>query len=322
MDNFFQKLWYQKNYLFYFLIPLSWIYILLITLRKVVYKIGIKKIVKFPVPIIVVGNVTVGGTGKTPSLITIANEFLNHNFKVGIVSRGYKSHTRNYPKQVSVYDSPYVVGDEPLLIARRCACPVVIDPNRVRAVQYLLEHFSCDVILSDDGLQHLAMGRNVEIVVIDGKRRFGNQHCLPAGPLREPLSRLKTVNYLITQGNAQLNEFDMFLQPTYFINIKNPQLKYSVLDFPYRKVHAVTAIGNPHRFFHDLKQMNLDVLSYSYPDHYFFSEKDFFKFSEHDIIVMTEKDAVKCEVFAKDNFWYMEVEAIVDAALLQQLLKI
>lgn len=319
MDNFLQKMWYQPNKLYYIFIPLSWIYIVIISLRKLLYKLGIKKTTRFPVPIIIIGNVTVGGTGKTPSLIAIANEFLKQKFRVGIVSRGYKSKAKRYPKLISNHDDAYEVGDEPLLIARHCDCPVVIDPNRVRAVKYLLEKFPCDVVLSDDGLQHLALGRDIEIVVIDGKRRFGNQQCLPAGPLREPLSRLKTVNYLITQGQAQHNEYDMFLQPTYFINLKNPQKKYAVLEFPYRKIHATTAIGNPHRFFHDLKEMNLDVISHAFPDHYFFSEQDFSQFTDDEIVIMTEKDAVKCQKFARDNFWYLEVEAIIDVALLQKL---
>src|SRR5574337_454539 len=308
IDSFLQTIWYQNNKLYYLLLPFSWLYFIIISLRKFLYKIGIKKTTKFPVPVIVVGNVTVGGTGKTPSVIAIANYLLSNGFKVGIVSRGYKSHSKHYPKLVSVYDDAYTVGDEPLLIARHSNCPVVIDPNRVRAIEYLLQTSSCDVILSDDGLQHYAMARDIEIAVIDGKRRFGNQHCLLAGPLREPISRLKTVDYVITQGNAQLHEYDMFLQATYFVNIKHPEQKFLVSDFPYQQVHAVTAIGNPHRFFHDLKQLNLDVTSHSYPDHYLFSEKDFSKFCHTDVIIMTEKDAVKCEAFASDNMWYMEVE--------------
>lgn len=321
MDAFFQRIWYQKNSLFYLLLPLSWIYIFLISIRKFLYKIGVKKTIKFSVPIIVIGNVTVGGTGKTPSVIAIANDLLSRGLRVAIVSRGYKSRAKQYPKLVSVYDEPYTVGDEPLLMARHCDCPVVIAPKRVRAITYLLKNFSCDVILSDDGLQHYAMDRDIDIVVVDGKRRFGNQHCLPAGPLREPLSRLKTIDYVITQGGAKMNEFDMFLQPNYFINVKNPQRKIAILDFPYQKVHAVTAIGNPHRFFHDLKELHLEVTSHIFPDHYFFTEKDFSPFSDNDIIVMTEKDAVKCEKFAKDNVWYLEVDAIIDVALLQQLFK-
>lgn len=195
---FIDRFWYSKNFLAYCLAPLSGCYRFVTFLRYFLYRAGFKKIYYFPVPIIVVGNITIGGTGKTPLVIWLANFLKTQGYRPGIVSRGYGSKADDYPRFVTNNSDPHQVGDEPLLVARRTSCPVVIDPNRPRAVTALLKQTDCNIILSDDGLQHYAMDRDIEIAVIDGERRFGNGFCLPVGPLREPISRLKKVDFVVS----------------------------------------------------------------------------------------------------------------------------
>jgi tetraacyldisaccharide 4'-kinase len=308
-------IWQTKNTLAYLLLPLSFLYRTIIAIRKWLYQKKIKKTTTFPVPVIVVGNITVGGTGKTPLVIWLANFLRQHGYHPGIVSRGYGAKALQYPMTVMPESDPSLVGDEPLLIVRNTQCPMVVDPQRVRAVKKLLLDTRCDIVISDDGLQHYALGRAIEMVVVDGARKFGNEFCLPAGPLREPIARLNTVNFVITNGVEQK------LIPTSFRRVNNSTIVQTVNDFKNKTIHAVAGIGYPPRFFNLLRELGLTIIEHSFPDHHKFQATDLI-FSEDAIIVMTEKDAVKCEKFAQDTVWYLAVEAQLNAEVGEKILQL
>lgn len=289
------KLWYKKSILSYCLLPFSYLYQVIITLRRLAYKKNIFKVTKFSVPVIVVGNITVGGTGKTPLVIYLADWLKQQGFKPGIVSRGYGGKAEHYPVKVSAQSDPVIVGDEPIIIAKHTACPVYVAPDRVAAVKQLLQENNCNIIISDDGLQHYALARDIEIVVIDGERRFGNEFCLPAGPLREPIKRLKKVDFIVcnTGYSPQPDEYPMLLagMDNSFTQVINPEITKSIEYFKDKKIHAIAGIGNPVRFFNELNRMNLIITTHIFPDHYIFKAKDL-NFGDDSIIIMTEKDAV------------------------------
>lgn len=263
---------------------------------------------RFNVPVIVVGNLTVGGTGKTPLVIAIAKYLQSKGYEPGIVSRGYGGSAR-YPCEVTEHSSSVEVGDEPLLIYRATGCPMIVDPNRSRAVETLLNFYSCDIVISDDGLQHHALNRDIEIVVIDGERRFGNGYCLPAGPLRESVRRLKTVDLVVTNGSAKEGEHAMNLvfQEIRPVLALNKEIK-TLQNLKGQTVHAIAGIGNPNRFFQQLSQFGMTVIPHAFSDHYYFTEEDI-SFDDDLPIIMTEKDAVKCEKIASKRHWYLPVEA-------------
>jgi len=274
----------------------------------------------------------VGGTGKTPLIIGLARALEKAGLKPGVISRGYLGKAPHYPFSVKNDSSVDEVGDEALLIARALNCPMVVDPDRVQALEKLVSEYQCDVVLSDDGMQHYALPRDLEIVVVDGERLFGNGWCLPAGPLREPVTRLRSVPYLVINGERKEGEtpaeleraYTMSMQPTYLTNLQSGEKK------PFRSapfnigtsVHAVTGIGNPNRFFNLLSTLPYEVLRHDFPDHHPFTKEDFeaLAIDERQPIVMTEKDAVKCQEFAAANFWYLTVEVELPDELLQKLL--
>lgn len=296
------QLWYSRHPLRWILFPVAVMYGFIAGIRRF-YLQRMKQTV-FPVPVIVVGNLTVGGAGKTPLVIAIAKALLEKGIRVGIVSRGYGARGA-FPREVNREDKAVDVGDEPLLIRKKTDCPVVIAPKRVEAVQYLLKHYQPHVIISDDGLQHYAMGRAVEIVVIDGSRGLGNGLIFPAGPLRERASRLNTVDFVVVNGgewpgayqmDMVVNEITMLIdgkvvQPT---DLKQP-------------VAAIAAIGHPERFYKTLNHLNVSFQSYSFSDHYAYKQSDLMFNEKH--IVMTEKDAAKCLSFATDNMFVVSVSA-------------
>lgn len=313
-------IWYEKRIISYSLLPFAWLYQLIIAIRRFTYQKKIFKSTKFPLPIIVIGNITVGGTGKTPLVIYLANWLKQQGYRPGIVSRGYGGKAQQYPAKVTPQCKPNEVGDEPILIAKRTQCPVYVAPDRVAAVAKLLQENNCNVIISDDGLQHYALARDVEIAVIDGDRRLGNGWCLPAGPLREPDKRLTEVDFIICNGQAQINEYPMQLIAQDFYQVCNIKNKQTLEYFKNKTIHAVAGIGNPTRFFNSLRQLGLTIIEHPFPDHYLF-EVDDFKFAGNDIIVMTEKDAVKCQVFANENYWFLPVNASVTAEFTGKLLE-
>lgn len=308
MAAFLDKLWYEDHPLQEVLRPLSWVYRTITAVRRFVLQRFCQ--IKCPVPLIVVGNITVGGVGKTPLVIELARQLQQKGLKVGIVSRGYGAALKTVPYEVRLDDAAAKVGDEPLLLAQKTQCPVVIAPERNRAVHYLLEHHQSQIIISDDGLQHYRMGRTIEIAVIDGTRGLGNGLCLPAGPLREPPSRLKQVDFIVVNEGHWENAYSMVLKPGTIKKIStDEEVKEEALQ---GKWEAVAAIGNPQRFYSTLTQLGIEFDTCSYPDHYQFKPSDLNYLQS--LIIMTEKDAVKCRSFSSDTMYYLPVEAVVDDA--------
>lgn len=311
------KFWYKKNIISYLLLPFSFIYRGIVVLRKFYYQIFPGQ--KFSVPIIVVGNITVGGTGKTPLVICLAEFLKSNGYNPGIISRGYGGKSKSYPLLVTSESKVEEVGDEALLIARRTKCPVVVGPKRTVAVKTLLANANCSVVISDDGLQHYALRRDIEIAVVDADLEFGNEFCLPAGPLREPLARLQQVDFVVKNYNMAVrddDEYGMILEPVSFYNLKNPEIIKTINEFKsfifaqQTPVHAVAGIGNPKRFFQTLRQLGLNVLEHPFPDHYSFRAGDFsFGNERNEIVIMTEKDGVKCDAIAGESYWCLKIEA-------------
>ncbi len=306
-DEFFQKIWYAHSRLNYLLRPLTWLYCAIITIRRILFQLKFLKSTSFDVPVIIVGNLTVGGTGKTPLVIWIANYLKKAGYKPGIITKGYLGKARSWPQQVRADSDPVMVGDESIVIAQRTACPIASGPDRVASCAALLKYHNCDVIISDDGLQHYQLARFIEIIVIDGVRRFGNGHCLPAGPLREPVQRLDKVDFVVTNGIALNNEYAMRYIGKSVYNLADSTQTRELTDFRGMKLHAVAAIGNPAKFFEFLTNNGLTIIEHAFPDHYLYLDQDI-NFNDNLPIIMTEKDAVKCRRFVSDNMWVLPVE--------------
>lgn len=299
------KLWYNRHPLRWVLLPFSMVYQLITRIRRSYLQRFRQQC--FSVPIVVVGNLTVGGVGKTPLVIALARQFQEHGLRVGIVSRGFGASICHFPHEVSQEDTARAVGDEPLLLAKKTGCPVVIAPKRTQAVQYLLDHYQSQIIISDDGLQHYAMGRAVEIVVIDGLRGLGNELCLPAGPLREGPSRLEKVDFLVVNGGTRPDAYRMDLLPNGIQQLATGKV-LALADLK-QPVAAVAAIGHPQRFFETLRAMGIAFKAYPFADHHYFTPEELSV--PEKIVVMTEKDAVKCEPFATDAMYFLPVEAVI-----------
>ena len=285
--------WYHDSFVSRLLAPLSWLYCLLVFVRRALYRAGILHVIRLPVPVAVVGNLTVGGSGKTPLVIWLARFLKGQGWRPGIVTRGYGGQAAYWPQTVTPESDPENVGDEPVLLARAAGCPVVADPDRARAAERLVR-LGCNIVVSDDGLQHYRLARDLEIAVIDGARRFGNGRCLPAGPLREPVSRLNEVQARVTLGEARAGEWAMALEAKSFHRLEAPAATAEADHFQGRPVHAVAGIGHPARFFDQLRRLGLDIVPHPFPDHHRFRGRDLAFGDTHEII-MTQKDAVKCE---------------------------
>lgn len=312
--------WYSEQPLVRLLVPVSWLYRLLVALRRVAYCTGLFRRHRLPVPVIVVGNITVGGTGKTPLVAWIAEYLKAHGYSPGLVSRGYGGRASHWPQQVRGDSDPLVVGDEAVLLARRTACPMAVGPDRVAAARALLEHRHCDVLISDDGLQHYALERDIEIAVLDGVRRLGNGHLLPAGPLREPRQRLRTVDFIVVNGGGGPGEFGMKLRAMAPRRVDSAEQTGTWEGFAGRTVHAVAGIGHPARFFDTLRRQGLELVEHPFPDHHRYGREDFVFAESDEPILMTEKDAVKCRQFERFNLWYVPVEAELDIRFGERLL--
>jgi len=303
-----EKIWYEGHWASIPLLPLSWLFRLIVMMRRCLYQWGWLKSSQFPVPLIVVGNISIGGTGKTPFVIWLVNYLRINGYSPGIILRGYGGNATEWPRQVSADSDPLEVGDEAVLLARRCHCPVVAAPDRVAAATALLESNDCNIIISDDGLQHYAMGRDIEIAIVDGERRFGNRQMLPAGPLREPVTRLLEVDLVIVNGDQASNgEYRMTLSQCSLYNLLDTSRHEAIALFKGKTVHAVAGIGNPDKFFQWLKKSGVEAIAHPFVDHHTYTPDDL-AFGDDRPVIMTEKDAVKCTHLARPNHWVVGIE--------------
>jgi tetraacyldisaccharide 4'-kinase len=320
---FLNRIWYGNSPLRWALWPVSVAYRGLATLRRTAYRRGWRAAVEPPVPVIVVGNVSVGGTGKTPFVIWLAAQLMQRGRRVGIVTRGYRGKGTEWPRAVTPDSDPAEVGDEPVLLARRTGCPVVAGPDRVACVEALLEQSRVDVVLSDDGLQHYRLGRVFEIAVVDGARGMGNGLCLPAGPLREPPSRLQEVDAIVVNGegwgHAGVFRARAVVTKVYRLRDGEQRTLESFASQPI--VHAVAGIGNPQRFFELLRDAGLEVEEHPLDDHAEIS-REALTFDEPGPVLITEKDAVKCEHLEPDDVWCVVVDFEFDADSTARLLRL
>ncbi|MBO0213988.1 tetraacyldisaccharide 4'-kinase [Vibrio sp. Vb2880] len=311
-----EKIWFQRHWMSYLLWPLLWplsvIFAAVSRSRRHRYQRGLKPSYKAPVPVLVVGNITAGGNGKTPVVVWLVETLQALGYKPGVVSRGYGAKAPSYPLVVDAQTPAAHCGDEPKLIHQRTGAPVAVDPIRANAVKALLAQ-AIDVVITDDGLQHYALERDIEFVVIDGVRRFGNEQMIPLGPLREPIARLKEVDFIMTNGGvAQDGEIAMRLQPERAVNLVTGE-KVSVSELT--NLVAWAGIGHPPRFFNTLEQLGATpVVTHGFADHKEFDVSELRVLaSRGDHVIMTEKDAVKCTGFAENNWWYLPVSAEIAA---------
>jgi tetraacyldisaccharide 4'-kinase len=334
--------WQRRTLVSAALYPLSLIFRAVTALRRVAYARGILRRIRIGVPVVIAGNISVGGTGKTPLVLWLAHLLRRNGMQPGIVSRGYRG-SATHPLEVTAASDPAEVGDEPLLLARRSGCPVWIGRDRVAAAQSLLAaHPTCDVIISDDGLQHYRLARDVEIAVVDGDRGLGNGLLLPAGPLREPASRLDSVDAVVVNGrgpssalhpstssartefrastSAGRREFSMQLEGSRFLSLVGPDRVVHAEHFKGKRVYAIAGIGHPPRFFAHLEALGLAFERRAFPDHHEYVASDI-DFADADAVVMTEKDAVKCAAFARPIHWVLPVDAAPDPQLGELVLR-
>ncbi|NOT12607.1 MAG: tetraacyldisaccharide 4'-kinase [Methylococcaceae bacterium] len=311
--------WYKDSKIALLLVPLSIVFSGMVRVRKFLYQRGLFKSHRLSVPVIVVGNISVGGTGKTPLVIWLARLLKDAGYRPGIISRGYGGEAKSWPQWVDANSDVSQVGDEALLIAGATHCPMAVAPSRVAAANLLISQSDCNVLISDDGLQHYALNRTIEIAVIDGERRFGNGYCLPAGPLREPMSRLQAVDFVVVNGEKKLShEFSMRLAGDTLINLLTGEQK-PLQEFQQIGCHALAGIGNPERFFKVLATAGLPCTLHRFPDHYRYQRHDI-DFGDDKPVLMTEKDAVKCRQLASQQHWYLPVQAQLAPDFAKQLL--
>jgi tetraacyldisaccharide 4'-kinase len=302
--------WYHGHPALTLLRPLEWLYRRVVQGKRRAFLAGVGDIYRAPVPVVVVGNITVGGTGKTPMILWLIEHCRARGLRVGVVSRGYGATPPQLPWRVRAEDPAEQAGDEPLLIVQRTGVPLVIDPQRARAVQALLAQEQLDLLLSDDGLQHYRLARDIELVLIDAARGLGNGRCLPAGPLREPAERLAEVDAVLCNGAAEDGEqgYGLQLRPTALVNLRSGE-RVGLDHFPPgQQLHAVAGIGNPQRFFDTLEALNWRPIAHPFADHASYSSEAL-QYSPELPLLMTEKDAVKCRAFATADWWYLAVDA-------------
>ena len=326
--SFLERAWHDRAGWLILLWPVSVLFQALTAIRRAAQQ-SKQRPAYLTAPLIVIGNISLGGTGKTPLLITLSQELQKQGFKPGIISRGYGGDAPSYPFAVNIDSDVSQSGDEAFLIAEKTGCPVYVDPDRSAALQALLLHEDVDVVLSDDGLQHYNLYRDLEIVVVDGQRLFSNGFCLPAGPLRESMNRLKEAQHIVVNGEPareilQLaGAIKMQLEPRSLVNMVSGE-KRPFAGAPFNmgsRLQAVSALGNPQRFYALLERLPYQVEIFSFPDHHRFTADDFEQegIDMHQPVVMTEKDAVKCRQFAKNNFWYLSVEVNLESQLFERL---
>lgn len=315
--------WYQRRLVLALwpLLPFSWLFGGLVVLRRWLYRAALLRSQRLPVPVVVVGNLTVGGSGKTPLVLWLVNRLREQGWRPGIISRGYGG-SGGQVRPVDASSPSSLVGDEPLLLARRSGVPVFVGRDRPAAGQALLAtHPECDVIVSDDGLQHYRLQRSIELVVFDG-RGAGNGRLLPAGPLRESLRRLAGVGAVVWNGPPEtgvaeaawrLPQFEMRLVGQHFVAASGEQRRCAVADLQDRKLYAIAGIGDPQRFFRQLQALGLEFAAHPFPDHHPYQDSDL-AFARDGVLLMTEKDAVKCASLAIGEAWVLPVEAVISCS--------
>jgi len=310
------ELWYRERPRPSLLQPLAWLYGAVVGVRRRAYRAGWLHSEPVGRPVVVVGNLTVGGTGKTPLTIWLARELGTRGLQVGIVSRGYGADAKREPRLVTPTSPWQEVGDEPLILSRRTGCPTMVSADRVAAARALVAR-GVELILADDGLQHLRLERDCEIVVIDGARGFGNGRLLPAGPLREPLQRLQQADVLVVNGARAHGSLAAALAGRTTIGMRltaseavplNGATARPLAAWRGQRVHAVAGIGNPQRFFAALRAQGMEVSAHPFPDHHPLAASEL-EFGDALPVLMTEKDAVKCAGFADPRLWYVPVAA-------------
>lgn len=309
-----QAAWYGGRRSPWWTAPLAALYGAIAGRRRRRFQDGQLPSVRLPVPVVVVGNITAGGTGKTPLTMALVAALRERGWRPGVVSRGYGGRQRE-PLLLGASPDPAQFGDEPCLI-HASGAPVAVGRDRPAAAQLLVEA-GCDVVLADDGLQHYRLARDVEICVIDGARRFGNGRLLPAGPLREPLSRAEQVDFRVSNGAGQVGEYAMELVGGHAISLLDG-LERPLSSFAGEPVDAVAAIGHPERFFESLRQHGLRVVEHPFPDHHAFVEQDL-DFGRAHALLMTDKDAIKCQDFVRAGWWRVPVRAVLPLAFIDAL---
>lgn len=308
-QHWINRVWYGRSLISWLLLPLSGLYWLVIWLRKIMFKYFTGGPKKFEVPLIVVGNITVGGTGKTPMVVYLCEELKKLGYTPGVASRGYGGSTRSLAVVTSFHDAGQV-GDEPVLIYDRTGVPVAVGDNRLEVIDHLIRTQNCNVVVCDDGLQDYRFVRDIEIIMVDGERRFGNKRLLPAGPLREPINRIFQSEFRVVTGrpNSAISEDSMQfdVDDLCALNERNKTMPLDTMKG--QTVHALAGIANPQRFFELLSAKGLNVIGHAYEDHAVFSLEDL-QFPDDFPVLMTEKDAVKCRMFELDNVWYLPITA-------------
>ncbi len=313
------QIWYSRQFpailWAWFFLPLTLVFCMLVMFRRHWYK---NRSHRVGLPIIVVGNISVGGSGKTPMVIFLVQQLQNIGLSPGVISRGYGSKDKR-ARRVDQLD-PESYGDEAVLIASRTHCPVAVGHDRYRAAKTLLEHSDCNIIISDDGLQHYRLYRDMEIIVIDGYRGFGNGYCLPSGPLREKPHRLNDADFVFELGQRAESKYPMFeVKPSRFINLVTDK-NLGLTDFKGQQVNAVAGIADPDRFFQMLVSLGIKVIKHRFPDHHVYRAEQL-KFDSQLPIIMTEKDAVKCISFASDRCWYLRVDVETEQENINAIIK-
>jgi len=321
-QNWVERVWYGDSYLFWLLLPLTWIFGLLASSRRFLFRIGMLKVTQVDAPVLIVGNIAVGGTGKTPLTIWLVRELQRRNLAPGIISRGYRGNVGPEPVAVTKDSVVATVGDEAIMLATQCECPVVVHPDRVAAAKKAIE-LGANILISDDGLQHYALGRDFEIAVVDSDRGVGNGRLLPAGPLREPATRLDDVDIVmihrqtgddgkrrVLQKETDSQPIDFHLRVAAVVRLDHSEVR-ELDDFAGKTVHAVAGIGNPERFFQMLEAHGIKVHRHPFPDHADIGTGDV-KFDDNLDVLMTEKDAVKCRPLDTAQCWYVPVNVALE----------
>ncbi len=306
------RFWLQGGIRVLLLLPAAALYRVVVAIRRRAYRWGLIKSYRLPVPVLVIGNIFVGGTGKTPLVLWLVHYLRATGRTPGIITRGYGGNAESWPQSVEGGGDPFLLGDEPVMLAERGDCPVMAGPDRVAAAQALVERYGCDVVVSDDGLQHYRLARDLEVVVIDTARGLGNGHCFPAGPLREPRGRLHDADLVVANGGPSwLTPYYFTLKITEAENLTTGERR-PLTAFSDAVAHGVAGIGNPERFFAALQRYGIDLVRHPFGDHFQYGERDV-RFDDGAPVLMTEKDAVKCRRYADGRHWAVPATTVLTA---------